>query len=265
MILATSSLPYRNRLNTNILKQVACAKNDGFSACELHGCYPGQNFSAGDLEAIAGQDMILSVHANYRGNNISSPDPATRASGVSQIKADILFAEAVRARTVVVHPGKYESGCREAAYGQLNTSLQELLPFAREHHVLFTLENMDGTENKVFSSNRDVEYVLALNPTLQLTVDLAHLGMTGQDIAGFLRDFRDRIAHFHVSGCLAGKSHTDVSLPQSRVDFGPCLKDIKDWDMMMTIENSDRHSALQSAAFIRKAFREGGAEPPAVK
>ncbi|MDX9820470.1 MAG: sugar phosphate isomerase/epimerase family protein [Syntrophales bacterium] len=255
MIIATSSLPYRNRFNTNILEQVACAKNDGFSACELHGCYPGQEFSAGDVAAIAGLDMTLSVHANYRGNNISSLDSELRMSGVSQIKADILFAEAIKARTVVVHPGKYEPGCREAAYGQLNSSLQELLPFAREHHVLFTLENMDGTENKVFSSSRDVERVLALHPALQLTVDLAHLGMTGQDVSRFLNAFERRISHFHVSGAFGGKSHTEVSLQDSQVDFGPCLNRIRDWDMMMTIENSGRPETMQSRTFIEQAFR----------
>ncbi len=255
MILAASSIPYRNKLNTNFLEQIAGAREDGFCACELHGCYPGQEFSTGDVAAIAGLDMILSVHANYRGNNISSLDSELRMSGVSQIKADILFAEAVKARTVVVHPGKYELGCREAAYAKLNLSLQELLPFAREHHVLFTLENMDGTEQKLLSSCEDVQYVLAANPALQLTVDLAHLGMTDQDVSRFLNDFARRISHFHVSGCVKGKAHTEVSLQDSQVDFGPCLNRIRDWDMMMTIENSGRPETMQSRTFIEQAFR----------
>jgi len=254
MILAASSLPYRNKLNTNFLEQIAGAKDDGFCACELHGCYPGQSLPAADAEAIARQGMILSVHANYRGNNLSSLDSAIRASSLSRIKEDILFAEGINARVVVAHPGQYEAGYKEAAYAQLNRSLQELLPFARGHRVLFTLENMDGTEQKLLSSCEDMQYALAANPALQLTVDLAHLGMTGQDASRFLRDFARRISHFHVSGCVRGKSHTEVSLPDSRVDFEPCLKAIRDWDMMMTIENSDRLAAMRSRKFIEDAF-----------
>jgi len=156
---------------------------------------------------------------------------------------------------VVAHPGQYENGYKEAAYAQLNLSLQELLPFAQKHRVLFTLENMDGTERKLFSSCADVQHVLAANPALQLTVDLAHLGMTGQDVSRFLNDFARRISHFHVSGCVKGKAHTEISLPDSRVDFGPCLKAIRDWDMMMTIENSDRLASKRSRTFIEDAFR----------
>ncbi len=254
MIIATSSLPYRNRLNTNFSEQIANAKSDGFSACELHACYRRHCLSREDTAAIVKEDMIFSVHANYKDNNISSLDPGVRSSSIDQIKKDILFAKAINARVAVVHPGRCEPGCQEAAYTQLNESLQELLPFACDHQILFTLENMEGTENKLFSSYQDVQYVLALHPTLQMTVDFAHLGMTHQDASRFLNNFAQRIAHFHVSGCFEGKNHTEVSLQDSQVDFGPSLNRIQDWDMIMTIENSDRLASLQSRAFIKNAF-----------
>ena len=256
MIVAATSLTYRNKRNTNMPEQIACAKGDGFAACELHGRFPGERrFSGEDIDAALRGNLLFSVHAHYRDNNISSLDEDTRNTGISRIKEDILFAEAIGARVVVVHPGSFEERREEEGYERLNRSLCELIPFARDRQVVFTLENMDGTGNKLCSSHRDVGNVLALHPELKLTVDFAHLGMTRQDIPSFLDDFADRIAHFHISGYVPEKPHPEVSLDESQIDFSPCLRRIRDWDMLIAIEVSDRSGLMRSRAIVEEALR----------
>lgn len=255
MIIATSSLSYRNDHNVNFAGQIESAKNDGFSAIELHACFREPCISRKDLDAISREAIPVSVHAHYENNNIASLDSEIRDASVSQIMDDIIFAEAIKAALVVVHPGSYQPGYKKAAYGQLNKSLQELLPFACEHQIVFTLENMDGTENKLFSSYQEVQNILTLHPKLKLTVDLAHLAISRQDIYQFLHDFGQRIYHFHISGYIKGIPHSKISLQESKFDFGPFLYRIKDLNMMMTIENSDRLASLQSRAFIENAFQ----------
>ncbi len=113
MIIAASSVSYRNKLNTNILEQIACAKRDGFSACELHASFRGQRLSEEDIETALKDEMTFSVHANFKDNNISSLDPGIQNTSVSQIKEDILFAKAINAWVVVAHPGCSETGYEE--------------------------------------------------------------------------------------------------------------------------------------------------------
>lgn len=254
MIIAASSLSYRNKLNTNILEQIACARRDGFFACELHACFRGQRLSKEDIDTALKEEMTFPVHANFKDNNISSLDPVIQNASVSQIKEDILFAKAINARVVVAHPGCAETGYEEEAYDRLNRSLQELIPFAHEREIVFTLENMDGTENKLFSRHQDVKNILALHPGLKLTIDFAHLGITHQDITFFLNDFADRIAHFHISGYFPERPHPKVPLEESQIDFSPHLRRIRDWEMLIAIEISDRLGVRQSRAIIENAF-----------
>ncbi|MCE5281600.1 MAG: sugar phosphate isomerase/epimerase [Deltaproteobacteria bacterium] len=254
MIIATSPLPYRNPLNNNYLEQIAQARRDGFSAYELHACRRGQRLSEEGLAALSKTGMTFSVHANYMDNNLSSCDPVVRKAGVGQIKADILFAKAVKAGLVVVHPGCRDGGSEAEAFESLNQSLRELLPFACQHHIVLALENMDGSGNKLCSTHHDLGEILVLHPALKLTIDFAHIGMTHQDIMPFLSDFRDRIAHFHISGFAEGKPHPEVPLQASQIDFGPYLHRIRDWDMMITIEISDRRGAIKGRDVIEACF-----------
>lgn len=103
-------MSYRNKLNTNILEQIACAKSDGFSNCELHTCLRGQCLSKEDINSALKDKMIFSVHANFKDNNISCLDPGIQNTSVAQIKEDILFAKAINVRVVVAHPVCAETG-----------------------------------------------------------------------------------------------------------------------------------------------------------
>jgi sugar phosphate isomerase/epimerase len=254
MIIATSTLPYRNPMNSNFPEQIACAQRDGFGACEMHAPFPGQCPSAGDIDEILKSEMACSVHANYLDNNLASSDRCVRQASVRQIKADILFAGMIQAGLVIVHPGCLDSGGEEEAYGALDQSLEELLSFARGQRVTVTLENMDGSGNKLCSVHRDVGKMIERHPDLKLTLDFAHIGMTHQEILPFLEDFSDRIAHFHISGFMEEKPHPEVSLPESQIDFRPYLQKIRDWDRMITLEISDRLKSIESRGVIEEVF-----------
>jgi hypothetical protein len=56
MIIAASSVSQRNKLNTNILEQIGCARGDGFFACELHACFREQRLSEEDIDAALKED-----------------------------------------------------------------------------------------------------------------------------------------------------------------------------------------------------------------
>ena len=255
MIVGTSAIPYRNKFNTNFLEQLNSAREDGFSACELNTYFQGKRFLEKSIETVRKEDVTTSVHANYIENNISSLNPYMIRSSITQIENDIAFAGAIKSKVVIVHPGAYQPGYEEDAYHQLNLSLQRLIPIARKHQTVLTLENMDGAGTKLFSKYQDIKRILALHPELRITLDFAHVAMTNQDISEFLNDFGDRIAHFHISGYMKTKPHTEISLVESQIDFKPYLEKIKNWDKIIIIENAGRFSTLQSKEVIESVFK----------
>lgn len=254
MIVGTSSIPYRNKFNTNFLEQINNAKGDGFSACELNTYLQDKRLLEKNAERLRNENVMISVHANYVENNISSLNPYMRKSSIGQIENDIIFAGEMKSAVVTLHPGEYQPGYEGDSYEELNRSLRRLIPFALKHRTMLALENMDGTGTKLFSKYHDIKRVLDLHPELKITLDFAHLGMANQDISLFLDGLGDRIAHFHISGCSKTKPHIEVSLVESRIDFRPYLEKIKDWEKMIIIENMTRPLTLQSRGVIESVF-----------
>lgn len=254
MIVGTSTIPYRNKFNTNYLEQIKSSKKDGFPACELNTSLHDKRSLQKNIEGVRREKVIVSLHANFVENNISSLNLYTRRSSINQIKNDITFAGKIKSKVVIVHPGQYQPGYEEDAYEQLNQSLRRLIPFALKNQTILTLENMDGTGTKLFSKYHDIKRILDSHPELRITLDFAHLAMTNQDVSQFLDDFADRIAHFHISGYMKMWPHTNVSLVASKIDFRPYLKKIKNWDKIIIIENADRLLTLQSKGVIESIF-----------
>jgi len=254
MIVGTSSIPYRNKFNTNFLEQIKMATGDGFSAYELNTYLQDKRLLEKNAETLRDENVMISVHANYVENNISSLNPYMRKSSIGQIENDIIFAAEIKSPVVTLHPGEYQPGYEGDYYVELNRSLRRLIPFALKHRTMLALENMDGTGTKLFSKYHDIKRVLDLHPELKITLDLAHLGMANQDISLFLDGLVDRIAHFHISGYSGIKPHIEVSLVESRIDFRPYLEKIIDWKKIIIIENMTRSLTLQSRGVIEGVF-----------
>lgn len=255
MIIGTSSFPYANKFNTNLEDAIGNARNDGFSALEVHTVFHNLKSLRKTFKVFPPEDLYFSVHAKYFDNNISSLNPYMRESSLLQVKDDIIFAEEIKSKIVTVHPGEYLPSYEEDSYEVLNQSLKSLIPFALKHHTVLSLENMDGTGTKLFSNYSDVKKILDLHPDLRMTLDFAHLAMTKQDGLLFLNEFGDRIVHFHISGYFPNKNHICVSLPESHIHYEPYLEIIKNRDRIIVIENDKRSLALQSKTVLETVFR----------
>ena len=110
MIIGTSYFPYANKFNTNFEEAIENAKEDGFSAFEVHTVFHDLQSLRRTFKISRNENLYFSVHAKYFENNISSLNPYMRESSLIQIKDDIIFAEEIESKVVTVHPGEYLPG-----------------------------------------------------------------------------------------------------------------------------------------------------------
>ena len=211
--------------------------------------YPALSFSLHDLDCSK-----ISLHSNHIDFNPGSSNLYTRTAGINQLKEEIKIAESFKIRTLTIHPGWVKKIPREEALELFHNSLQEIYDDCSISHTRICLENMDDKPEKLCSTIDEIALTLDKFPLLSLTVDFAHLGLTGMDPGSFINEFEDRIAHIHISGAIKGMPHSRVPLKDSIIDFTPAIRHFSKKDIIMVIENNSWDVMLKSKVFIENAL-----------
>jgi len=199
--------------------------------------------------------LRTSLHSDFADFNLASANPCVRRACVQQLRAEMALAAQWGFAPLTFHPGTSKKSERDEALRLLWKSLEELRSSASSWPARLCLENMDDKPDKLCGSEEEISHTLERFPGLGLTVDMAHLGLRGADIAAFMSAFDSRIAHIHVSGVRPGESHGRVSLKRSRVDFAPFLEALKDRDVAFVIENATWDLMMESRDVLEKALR----------
>lgn len=207
-------------------------------------------FSLADL-----QGLPLSFHSNYIDFNLGSVNGFVRRAGIEQLKSELALAGEWGLSPVTIHPGWVRKTDRKTALSVFWAALDEVLGSVSLSSTVLCLENMDHRPEKLCNLEEEIAETLDRFPPLRLTVDLAHLGLRGADIAGFLAAFGERIAHAHVSGVAPDRPHGQVSLAESRIDLRPHLAGLKDRDIAFVIENSPWETMLESRDLLLEVLR----------
>jgi sugar phosphate isomerase/epimerase len=123
-------------------------------------------------------ELYISVHAPYIGPDcdISSSDESVRRTSCKLLRKAIKFCGDIGGERLTYHPGYLSSSSLSPMIDILKCSLNEIVPFAREHNVKLCLEN-SGDERPtflVFSPEDHIE-ISKITGT-RLTVDLVHHG-----------------------------------------------------------------------------------------
>jgi sugar phosphate isomerase/epimerase len=192
----------------------------------------------------------LSLHSNHVDFNAASPNSFIRDAAVEQLGHEIEYADRLGISTLTFHPGLAKKLERAAALDLLWSTLDRVVD--RAGSVLLCLENMDHKEAKLCNLESEIEATLDRFPSLRLTVDLAHLGLRGADIAEFLDRFETRVAHVHVSGVIAGVPHASVSLERSHLDMSPHIERLADRDLVFVVENGSQQLLSESLSVLRR-------------
>lgn len=164
-------------------------------------------------EIAADHDLTVSMHVPFRDCNVAAFDPRTRRSALEAIRETITDAAAADARAVVVHGGsvsaRYPERIRERARSGAIDSLESLAAHAERVGVPLALENQPRTDrDRRFTTTPDdlaamLDAVDAGAPDharerLDVTLDVGHATVSGQDWQAYVDRFGDRIRAIHL-------------------------------------------------------------------
>jgi sugar phosphate isomerase/epimerase len=197
----------------------------------------------------------LSLHSNYVDFNPASLNPYARKAALDQLRDEIELCERYSIPILTIHPGWAKKISRRLALNHLWRFLSEIFNSHHSTGTMLCLENMDHRREKLCNNAEEIALTLEHFPQLMLTVDFAHLGLTGMDIPTFLDRFDKRIAHLHLSGVIRGKRHAEIPLSASELDFKFHLERYRDREIVAVIENQSWELMMASRKILENFRR----------
>jgi sugar phosphate isomerase/epimerase len=202
----------------------------------------------------------VTFHSNYFEFNPGAANPYVRDAAVRQLQDEMAFAAGRGALVLTFHPGmRGKKASREESLENAVASIRRVIEQGGEllasGRPVLCVENMDASPEKLCGSEEELAFVLERLPGVGLTLDLAHVGLRGLDVGRFAGRFAERIRHVHASGVIAGKSHGEVSLDQSTVDFSAFVKGYAASDRIVCIENRSLELACATRGVLERWAR----------
>jgi sugar phosphate isomerase/epimerase len=257
MNVATTFDTYLAETNENLEEAFLLAKEQGFDAMGIM-IKESLEYYLEKKEQFLDSGLKFCIHANLIDTNIASTNEGIRKESIKQFKDAIILAKEISCKIVTFHPGKFRNSLLvQEAYYTLDKSLQELLDFAEKNDVTLCLENMEPRDKTLCVTLTQTQKVLDRHPKLMLTLDLAHVAMvvnSEEELIEYYNSLKSRIAHFHISGIKPRRSHVEVSLKESDVDFTNIIRLIKNTPAIIRIENRERIKNIDSLEFIKQAL-----------
>jgi sugar phosphate isomerase/epimerase len=218
-----------------------------------------------DMAREAAVDILVHLPYGAENESVAASDPAVRTASMEWFRSCIETAAFVGASAGVLHV-ETDDGSPHLAHDEghdvLAETLRELDQFARSREFTICAENLPGR----YPDLDDLD-TLAQTTPLRFTVDTGHAKVNGYsdaDIARFVEQHGDRIAHFHLNDT---RKPADEHLPfgAGTVDFDRILASLPpSWTGTLTAEinTSDydyiTFSGEKLAATLGRCF-----EPPA--
>lgn len=259
MHIATTFDTYMELENNDLESALDRIKQDGFDALGIVVTEPISYYRE-MIPKLKQSGLKFCVHANLVDTNLASSNKGIRQESIKQVKEAIDLAIKLGAKVVTFHPGKFRNTFHiQEAYMLLDLSIKELLEYTEQINVTLCIENMEPRHKELCVSAAQTNNVLKRHPGLMLTLDLAHVAMktdSVNDILDYYRQFKDRIRHFHISGNKPNKSHVEVSLNESGVDFSEVIREITDFSGILRIENRERKKNIESLEFIKNIINQ---------
>lgn len=190
-----------------------------------------------EIRALLEQyDLGLAVHLPFK-LDIGSPQEHVRKGAIKELKACIDVAAGLGAETGVLHAS---SNAWSAAWSVeriqdlILESVRELSAYGKEQGFTVAVENIPDT----FFDIHDFPWLFQETDAV-MTLDTGHArisGMESEEMAAFVEEWTDRIAHVHLNDT---RRPRDEHLPfgAGNLDFEQILAPIQeDWSGSLSLE-----------------------------
>ncbi|KXA96311.1 hypothetical protein AKJ39_04790 [candidate division MSBL1 archaeon SCGC-AAA259J03] len=219
----------------------------GFEAVEIH-CedpfFQGWGTDEAEItesevkDALATLDMEVSLHAPFHDLNIATLNTGINGEVLRQLEECIDTARRLGSEIVVVHPGFVSSRKfkREKPFQRMVENLEKIAETAEDAAVKICLENLASKRKAMGVKIRELKDILKEvdAENLKITLDVAHANTTEAGPVKFAEEFKEDIAHVHVSDNTGEDNH--LSIGQGNIDFENVLKELHPFDGVVMVE-----------------------------
>jgi len=195
---------------------------------------------------------------------LASPFESVRRAAVDELKKCVEVFSEVGAAWMNIHPSREPPmHPRGFAIERNIQSLQELLPFAREHNVGLMVENLPGHFNTV----RQLSPLLDALPELGLHLDIGHANLLVEENTTdkLLATFGSRLQHVHLHDNNGGEDDLHLALGAGSIDIAHYVRLLRGcgYDGTITLEVfcPDLHYVSYSRDILRKLWNEAMPAP----
>jgi sugar phosphate isomerase/epimerase len=237
-----------NSPSTDVLSELKSLSSLGFDYVELTVEKPMS--SPETLRTIKDEAVVLTRslgiellgHVPWR---FELGHPYHQSIGVAQVHARRI-EEAVKIchelgiRKITVHPPTLTSATRRSEGRRVLRQFEEaadiFVSTAKDLGCTVLVENLD---EEAFTMS-DFEELFSEVPELGFTLDIGHasIGKLENNSLEYLRRFRDRLRHIHISDNLGGYGDLHLPLGAGMIDYGKILREIRaiGYDETITLE-----------------------------
>jgi sugar phosphate isomerase/epimerase len=207
-------------------------------------------------EVAEANNLDLVVHAPWAGINIAAPSPFLRRAILKRLEKSIVYAGQLGCRLWLFHPGSRTalSHIYPGKDWQQNLdSVRILLRVARREGVEVAIENVPEPFPFLMKGVEDFHrFYEELDDDLGIVLDIAHANLNGQ-IQDFIRQFREKIVHMHVSDN-DGASDLHQGIGYGNINWESVAKTVKeaDYGNLIVLESTDH--VKESLQVLRKLF-----------
>jgi sugar phosphate isomerase/epimerase len=181
------------------------------------------------VEIAENEDLIFTLHSPFADINIAAPNQNMRNFVLKRLRKSMEFAHTLDCNLMVFHPG-FQTGISSFYPGmdwKLNIdSVQKLLSYARELHMVIAIENCPEPFGFLLKNVEQFSrFFDELGEEIGLVLDVGHTNINDQTHE-FIEAFGDKIAHIHAHDNKGDHDyHMGVGL--GTVDWERFAEDIK--------------------------------------
>ncbi len=191
-------------------------------------------------ETAKSYGLTYTLHSPFADINIASPSKPILNASLKRLKQSMAFANALNAKLWVFHPGM-KTGISSFYPGedwkQNIQSIRLLHKTAEEYNVQIALENLPEPFPFTMKGIDDFErFYKETNLDLGLVLDVGHANISKQTYR-FLRAFKDKIVHIHVSDNM-GESDQHLGIGYGKINWQQLAQTLKEiaYDKIVMLE-----------------------------
>ncbi|WML34812.1 sugar phosphate isomerase/epimerase [Clostridium sp. OS1-26] len=170
----------------------------------------------------------FSIHPPTWNTNLTSENKLISETTFNEHKKAILFAKAINAKYIVIHPGFYYS----SAFGKENTKkrayelVSRLNKMAKQLGIKLAVENVGCNGDSLFTQEEYIKFIENVDDNIGYLIDTGHAHINKWNIPELIEKTEDRLIALHLHDNF-GEADEHNPIGQGSIDWESIFKVLK--------------------------------------